>query len=171
MLNKLNDREKMFVIGGIGALILVLFGTLFLRLKQFRDDLTDRLVEGRSNFSKMDRLINEYNYYRGIKSGNEENVNEIYAKLDPILVRYNLKERVATQRDTPTDIKKDYNKITIDISFKSVTLPDIFKMIYDIEVNKQINSKVDYINFIKPLPGKEVYDVTVRFSSFSRKKK
>jgi len=171
MLNKLDDREKLFVIGGVIVFFLVLFSLTVSKVVERRTGLSDSLLEARGNFARLDKAIQDYNYYRSLKSGDEIDVTSIYAKLDQILIRYGLKERVNTQKDSSTIIKKEYNKITIDISLRSVKLADVFKMIYDIEVMKQINSKVDYMNFIKPLPGKEEYDVNIRFSSFTKVKK
>ena len=170
MLNKLDDREKLFVIGAVILFFLVLFSLTVSKVVERRTALSDSLLEARGNFARLDKAIQDYNYYRSLKSG-EIDVTSIYAKLDQILIRYGLKERVNTQKDSSTIIKKEYNKITIDISLRSVKLADVFKMIYDIEVMKQINSKVDYMNFIKPLPGKEEYDVNIRFSSFTKVKK
>lgn len=171
MLNKLDDREKLFVIGAVVIFFLVLFSLTVSKVVERRTALSDSLLEARGNFARLDKAIQDYNYYRSLKSGDEIDVTSIYAKLDQILIRYGLKERVNTQKDSSTIIKKEYNKITIDISLRSVKLADVFKMIYDIEVMKQINSKVDYMNFIKPLPGKEEYDVNIRFSSFTKVKK
>ena len=171
MLNKLDDREKLFVIGAVILFFLVLFSLTVSKVVERRTALSDSLLEARGNFARLDKAIQDYNYYRSLKSGDEIDVTSIYAKLDQILIRYGIKERVNTQKDSSTIIKKEYNKITIDISLRSVKLADVFKMIYDIEVMKQINSKVDYMNFIKPLPGKEEYDVNIRFSSFTKVKK
>lgn len=171
MLNKLDDREKLFVIGAVILFFLVLFSLTVSKVVERRTALSDSLLEARGNFARLDKAIQDYNYYRSLKSGDEIDVTSIYAKLDQILIRYGLKERVNTQKDSSTIIKKEYNKITVDISLRSVKLADVFKMIYDIEVMKQINSKVDYMNFIKPLPGKEEYDVNIRFSSFTKVKK
>ena len=165
MLNKLDDREKLFVIGGVIIFILVIFGLFISKIMERRTTLSESLSEARGNFARLDKTIQDYNYYRSLKSGDEIDLTSIYAKLDQILIRYGLKDRVLTQKDTSTPIKKEYIKITIDISLRSV------KLIYDIEVMKQINSKVDYMNFIKPLPGKEEYDVNIRFSSFTKVKK
>ncbi len=171
MLSKLDEREKLFVIGGVLVVFIVLFSLTVSKILEQRNNLSESLAEARGNFARLDKAIQDYNYYRSLKSGDEIDVTSIYAKLDQILIRYGLKDRVLTQKDSSTVIKKEYNKITIDISLRSVKLPDVFKMIYDIEVMKQINSKVDYINFIKPLPGKEEYDVNIRFSSFTKVKK
>jgi hypothetical protein len=70
-----------------------------------------------------------------------------------------------------------YNRNNIDqiVNFFVITIlvsillaNTIFKLIYDVEMNKQINSKIDYISFRKPIAGKEVYDVNLKLSSYSK---
>ncbi|MBE7411338.1 MAG: hypothetical protein L6Q54_01140 [Leptospiraceae bacterium] len=168
MLNKLDEREKLFVIGGVILVIVVLFFSVIRKLAEFRSDLSEKIVESRGSSVQLDKLIKDYHFYKSLKSGPEEDVSQIYSKLDQILIRYSLKDKVSTMRDSNTVILKQYNKITIDISLRSVPLNDVIKLIYDIEVNKQINSKVDYINFRKPFAGKEIYDVNLKLSSYSK---
>ncbi|MCX8000714.1 MAG: hypothetical protein N3A69_17495, partial [Leptospiraceae bacterium] len=112
---------------------------------------------------------NYYNFYRSIKVGDEEKISDVFGKLDQIMVRYGLKEKIYNQRDYVNVVEKNYNRTTIEFNFKSVALQDIFKMIYDIEFNKQVSGKVTYLNFRKvPITGKELYDVNLRVSSYSR---
>lgn len=168
MLNKLDDRERLFLLAGVGIVVVILLFTVFRKIIEYRNNLGETVTETRSQAAQLDKLIRDYNYYRSLKSGPEEDVSQIYSKLDQILVRYSLKDKVSTMRDSNTVILKRYNKVTIDVSLRSVPLNDVFKLIYDIEVNKQINSKVDYLNFKRPFAGKEIYDVNIRFSSYSK---
>lgn len=168
-LDRLTNRERILVVSGIGLIIFLIILLLVKSLLNFRNNLTEKLLESRSGFSQMDKIIKDYNYFRNLRqSPGESDVSAIYAKLDAIMVRYNIKEKVSTQKDSTTIVKKDYNKISIDISFRSVALQDVLKMIYDIEKNKEINGKIDYLNFKKPFSDKETYDVNLKFSSYSR---
>ncbi len=169
MLNKLDERERVFVIGFVLILIFLLFILVFLRIKQFREELSNEVEELQSSFPEMDKAIQDYNFYRSIKAGDEEKISDIFGKLDQIMVRYGLKEKIYNQRDYVNVVEKNYNRTTIEFNFKSVTLQDVFKMIYDIEFNKQVSGKVTYLNFRKvPIAGKELYDVNLRVSSYSR---
>lgn len=168
MLNKLDDRERLILFGGVGVLFFLLILNLINSLYQYRMDLSQQVIDTRSNFSALEKAIQEYNYYRSLKSGDEEKISDIYAKLDQIMIRYSLKDRVQTMKDTNSMILKNYNRTSIDITFRSVPLQDVIKLIYDIEINKQINSKIDYISFRKPIAGKEVYDINLKLSSYSK---
>ena len=168
MLNRLDERERMILFLSISVVLILFFATLIKTLYTYRKDLEMEVIDSRSNFTTLDKAIQDYNYYRSLKSGDGENISEIYSKLDQIMVRYSLKDRVQSMKDTNSMIMKDYNKTTIDIQFRSVRLQDVIKLIYDIEVNKQINSKIDYLSFRKPIQGKEEYDVNIKLSSYSK---
>lgn len=169
MLDKLNERERLFVLGGLGFVLLIglLLGSF--SLYKYRTNLTETLLDTNSQFTELEKIIRDYNYYRSIKSSEEENINQLVAKLEQIMKRHNLKTN--TLEKSQTVIMERYNKTIIDVTMTSVKLEDVMHLIYDIEVNKQMNSKVEVLEFRKPLPGKEVYDVTIRFSSYSKKGK
>jgi general secretion pathway protein M len=167
--DKLTDREKLIVASAIGLLVFMFFYLILNKMFNLRKNLTEQLNETNSQFTQMDRVIKDYNYYRNLKSSNsDDDISQLYSKLDVVLLRHNLKDKVATMKDSSTIIRKEYNKQTIDISFRSVSLNDIIKMTYDIEKNKEISGKVDYLSFRKPFQEKEVYDINLKFSSYNR---
>ncbi|TGL57430.1 hypothetical protein EHQ58_14175 [Leptospira ognonensis] len=169
MLDRLNDRERLLVFGSGAFVALLGIYTILSLFVDLRNKLTEEIYETRSQATQLDRIIREYNYLRSLQSGgSEEDVSVMYSKLDQILVRYNLKDKVQTMKDSTTTIRKDYSKIQIDVSFRSVLLQDVIKMIYDIEKNKQVQAKVDYLTFRKPFAEKEVYDINLKVSSYSR---
>ncbi|MCG9874231.1 MAG: hypothetical protein MH321_05520 [Leptospiraceae bacterium] len=169
MFSQLNERERVFVFAGLLVILCMGFYLLIQKAFDLRSSLSEQVNETISQSTQLDRVIVDYEYYKGLKTGGQdEDVSQMYSKLDQIMVRYNLKEKVSTQKDSTNTIRKDYNQITIDVSFRSVILNDIIKLIYDIEKNKQINAKVDYLDFRKPFQDKEVYDVNLKISSFKR---
>lgn len=169
MFSQLNERERVFVFAGILVILIMAIYLIVQKGFQLRQELTDAVNESASNATQLDRIINDYNYYRALKTGGkDEDVSEMYSKLDQIMLRYNLKDKVSTMKDTSQTIRKEYNQITIDVSFRSVPLHDVIKLIYDIEKNKQINAKVEYFDFGKPFQDKNVYDINMKISSFKK---
>ncbi|GBF49080.1 hypothetical protein LPTSP4_05890 [Leptospira ryugenii] len=169
MIDRLSDRERIMLFASVAFVSLLGIFVIFSLFADMRNALTEEIYETRSQATQLDRIVREFNYLRSLQSGgSEEDVSVMYSKLDQIMVRYNLKDKVQTMKDSNTVIRKDYNKITIDISFRSVLLQDVIKMIYDIEKNKQVQAKVDYLSFRKPFAEKEVYDVNIRVSSYNR---
>jgi general secretion pathway protein M len=169
MLNQLNERERVFVFAGILIILLMTMYLIISKAFDMRKGLSEQVNETIAQSTQLDRIIVDFNYFKGLKTGGQdEDVSQMYSKLDQIMIRYNLKEKVSTMKDSTNTIRKDYNQITIDVSFRSVFLNDIIKLIYDIEKNKQINAKVDYLDFRKPFQDKEAYDVNLKISSFKR---
>ena len=168
MLDKLDERERLFVFALLAVVLFSLVFVAFSRIYKYRKRLSDKVARTRSQFVELDKHIKNYNYYSSLKSGRAQQSTEIVAKLEQLLTRHSLKDKVSNMRDSQTLILKRYNKITVDINFRSVNLEDVFKMIYDIEVNKQVNSRVEYLNFRKPFAEKETYDVKLKLSSYSK---
>lgn len=171
MLSQLTERERILLLAAIGVVVLMIFYLLGRKMIQVRKELAEEVYETQTQSTQLDRIISDYNYYRALKTGDsDEDISQMYSKLDQIMIRYNLKDKVSTMKDSTTNIEKNFTKISIEISFRSVPLVDVIRMIYDIEKNKQMNGKVDYLDFGKPFQEKEVYDVNVRISSFKRGK-
>ncbi len=169
MLEKLTDREKFLIIGGIIFLVLLLFFTVLGKIIGIRSELSDDISSSRSNSIKLDTIINKYNYFKSIKSADAEDKSVVYGKLDKILIRYGLKDRTQLN-ESETEIQKEFKKLTIESKMKAVKLNDVFKFMYDIEINKELNSRIDYFTFTKVI-GKEEYDIVMKISSYSRIKK
>lgn len=171
MFSHFTERERIFV---FSAILFIIITSLFLIIKKvsgLRQELTESVNESATHAAQMDRLINDFNYYRALKTGGrDEDVSEIYAKLDQILIRYGLKEKVSTMKDTSVETKNKYTETSIDVSFVSVNLNDIIKLIYDIEKNKQINGKVTVFQSKKSFKdaNKELYDITLQISSYKK---
>ncbi|MBM9498879.1 hypothetical protein JWG44_01240 [Leptospira sp. 201903071] len=169
MLEKLEPRERLIVLVGIGAILLLIVFLAVQKIVNIRQGLTERVQDSRTAPVKLDKIIQEYNDFRSLdSSGGDSDVSAIYAKLDEIFLKYGLKEKISTMKDSYAIEDKKYKRTTIDINFRSVTLDNIFRFVYDIEKNKMINARVEYLNFRKPFQGKEVYDVNLKLSSYSR---
>lgn len=169
MLDRLTGRERRLILGlGIFVIFLGFLAIIQVAIT-YKNEVTDEIYQSRSDINTLEKLVREYQYYQTLQiGGSEEDVSQMYSKLDQIMIRYGLKEKVLSMKDSATVIRKDYNKLTIDVSFRSVNLQDIFKLIYDIEKNNQIQGKVDYLTFRKPFIEKEVYDVNIKISSYNR---
>lgn len=168
MLNKLDEREKLAVISFIAVLILLTVSVIFKYLYEMRSELSNRVIESRASFPVLERAIKDYNYFRSLKSGDDESSAVILQKVDQLIVKYAMKDQLQKISEGNVPILKQYNKYTIELTFRSVVLQDMMKMIYDVEMNKQVNCKVDYLSFRKSIQGKELYDVNIKFAYYSR---
>jgi general secretion pathway protein M len=169
MFNQLNERERIFVFGGALLIIGMLVYLIVNGLYSLRKELSDAVGESVSQATQLDMIVNDYNFYRSLETGGQdEDVSQMYSKLDQILIRYGLKEKVLTMKDNQSSVLKEYLQINIEVSFRSVLLNDVIKLIYDIEKNKQINAKVESFNFRKPFQDKDYYDVNLKISSYKK---
>ena len=62
MLSKLDDRERLLIFGGIGVLLFLLFLNIVTNLYNYRVELSQQVIETRSNFTALDKAIQDYNY-------------------------------------------------------------------------------------------------------------
>lgn len=169
--NKLTERERFIVIfGSIFIVTFFIFAVVY-RVTDYRNSISEEAQETREQFSQLEKMVKDYNYYKSLKSGDGEEVSKLYNKLNVILLRHQLKDKVSSMKDYKNIIQKEYEKLTIEVSFHSVPLNNVMKMIYDIEIQKQMNSRVEHFTFKRPLAGKELFDVTIRLSSYTRLKK
>jgi len=168
MIENLTKREKLLIVAGAVIVALLLVVIIIKKMVSWRLDYSDRANQTRSQINKIEEIINKYKYYKTLQTGSGDNdVNDIYPKLDPILVRHSLKSNVSSMKDTSTVVMKKYNKIVISINLKSVALLNVFRFIYDIEKNNQINAKIEYFKFRKPFADKDTYDVDIKLASYS----
>ena len=61
MLSKLDDRERLLIFGGIGVLLFLLFLNIVTNLYNYRVELSQQVIETRSNFTALDKAIQDYN--------------------------------------------------------------------------------------------------------------
>ena len=57
MLSKLDEREKLFVIGGVLVVFIVLFSLTVSKILEQRNNLSESLAEARGNFARLDKAI------------------------------------------------------------------------------------------------------------------
>ena len=171
-MQNITQREKIFIIAGIATIVVLLLFIALRGVVSWRGELSASANDSRSQISEIDKLAADYVYYKSLQSGSlDQTANTIYTSLDPVLVRHGLKQSVSSMKDTENVILRKYNKITIDIAFKSVDLQSVMRMIYDIEMNHQVHARVEYFKFRKPFAGKSVYDVNIKLASYSMVKK
>lgn len=94
MFDKLEPRERLLVLGGIGLILLLIVFFAIRKVVTLRQGLTERVQDSRTAPVKLDKIIQEFNEFRSLdSSGGETDVSAVYAKLDEIFVRYSLKEK------------------------------------------------------------------------------
>ena len=169
MLSKLSARERLFVLYG-SFLVLFLFIAVGLKkIINLKTQYSSLLSLNQESLREIDDLIDSYRVYKNSDGIGKTDVSQIYARLDELFVKYELKSNVSNLKDTTTTSFKIYDKFAVSVDLKSVYLDDVFKLIYDIEKNKYIQGKVEYLSFQKPFASRDVYDIRLTLAVYSKK--
>ncbi|PJZ68531.1 hypothetical protein [Leptospira perolatii] len=168
MWEKLEPRERLLILIAAGLLVFMVLFLVGRKIYRMRKDLGERVMETSSDSQTLDKILQEYTYFTTLDTtGGERDPSEFYGKLDPLFVQYGLKERISTMKDHTKEIDKKYQAIIIDVNFRGVPLESVMKLIYEIDKNKRVNARVEYLQINKPYQDKNAYDVNMKLAAYS----
>lgn len=156
MLDKLNQRERLFVIGGGGFLLIaaIFFGGRFVLQK--RSGLTGGVDGVRMDLIKLHRLKADMDSLPA--ANNIPDINSLKAAVFNRLEKNNLQADIR-ERTEPVSRKEE--KLVVELNMKGIILKNLLDFIYDIEMNHSIPLHVGKMHLRKPLPDREIYDVNL----------
>ncbi|EPG67111.1 hypothetical protein ACE5IS_12540 [Leptospira wolffii] len=173
MWQKLEPREKLLLLVAAGLLVFVLFFLAIQKVYRMRQDLSERVNDTPGLAVKLDKIISEYLYFRGLSdksSGGETDQSQFSAKLERIFSDNGVKDRISTMRPIPVktvDKKGKYQVIIFDVNFRGVPLETIMAVLYDIDKGNKVNARVEYFQTNKPYQDKNTYDVNMKIAAYS----
>ncbi|MCB1171004.1 MAG: type II secretion system protein M [Leptospiraceae bacterium] len=155
MLEKLNERERMFVlVGGIVALALI----LFVGLKTILDHRSKLRAEVQNARRSLVQIREMSQLIQRLPSGQQApGQDQVKNQLRQLMNSIGLEHTNLDANERKEG--KGQEKIEIKITFNSVKLVDIFKFLYEVEVNGQVPARVEMLRLQRPFSNKEVYDV------------
>ena len=157
MLEQLNERERIFVLGGVGFLVLIglLFGMFY--IQELRGRISDDVARSRENVNRIQRLRDDI---RSLPSrGSLPDMNRFLSMTETLLTQHQLKPQNIRNR---VESKKREELMVVDLSFNGVPLTGIMNFIYDIEYGNRIPAcTVGNAIFRKPLPNRDIYDIKI----------
>jgi len=156
VLDRLNDREKLFVIGGGAFLVLaaIYFGSQFLMTQRL--GLSGGADQVRSDLSRLHRLKEDLALLPVARE--IPDINNLKATV------YNRLEKSGLQgdiRERTEKVSRKEEKLVIDLNMKGVSLKNLIDFIYDIEMSQSIPLSVGKMQLRRPLPEREIYDVNL----------
>lgn len=158
MLEKLNDRERLFLFAGgvvIAAVLLIVGVTTVLqhraKLKEDVQQARKELVQIREMTSLIQRLPSGRQ-----APGQDQMKNELRQLMSNLGLEHSSLNANTVQMDGGQE------KIQVDINFNSVKLVDVFKLLYELEVTGQVSARVEELRLQRPFSKKEVYDVRLK---------
>ncbi|MBU44398.1 MAG: hypothetical protein CMN76_14350 [Spirochaetaceae bacterium] len=160
MLEKLNDRERMFVfVGGLVAVAAVLIMGIMTILGH-RSALRADVQKARQDLQKireMGTLIQR------LPSGSQAPTEEqLKNQLRQMIESQGLQR--SSMNSNVTQVNKGQEKVQVDISFNSEKLVDIFQFLYQVEVSGAVSARVEDLQITRPYAEKEVYDVRLKIA-------
>ncbi len=155
MLEKLNPRERLFIVGGGGFLLLMLLLFLGVKVKEQRDNIRQSVQEARDDVTHMQRLVADI---RSMPAGGPlPDENELQTRTTQVLEGMKLTmQNIRSRKETPSPREE---QIIVEITFAGVSLKDIINFLHAVEYSKQIPARVGVLEFRKPLAQREIYDV------------
>ncbi|MBI38367.1 MAG: hypothetical protein CMF59_02115 [Leptospiraceae bacterium] len=158
MLDKLNDRERMFVVVGglVAALAILIMGVV--TILRHRATLREEVQTARQDLQKireMGQLIQR------LPSGQQAPTEEqLKNQLRQMIESQGLQR--SSMNSNVSQVSKGQEKVQVDITFNSEKLVDIFQFLYQVEVAGAVSARVEDLQITRPYSEKEVYDVRIK---------
>lgn len=160
MLDNLNPRERLFIIGGGTVLLFVLLFFGFRMILLRRQKIHDDAIQAKARFSRIERMA------ATIKSlppaDKLPGINELKAEVFSRSERFNLKPDIKEHVEQPS---RDEKLIVLDLNIQGAILKDVIDFLHDIEYKNSIKARVRSINLKRSLPGREIYDVKMSLNA------
>ena len=156
MLDKLNPRERIFVVygGGILAALLLFYAVTFIISKRF--ELRDESSRAIQDIQKMSRL--ETQIASLPPEQNIPDLNQLKSQIFNVLEKNGLKGDIS---DRTESISKKEELIIVNISINGVQFSPVMDFIYDIEYGQSVKGEIGKLSFNRPLADRELYDVKI----------
>lgn len=160
MMERLNERERLFII--IGALLIVaaLLFTAINYIVTQRSEIRERVFSSRQDVATMMRLKSSIQSMP--ISNNTPEKAQFLQSVNQLLERHNLKYSNMREQKEKVDGRRGAERLLLDINFNGVELPPLINFLYDVEVRKQSGGRIYKFEIFHRLPGRDVYDVNLQ---------
>lgn len=153
---KLNPRERLFVLAGGGSLLLLLLFLALSSIVQKRQELGQRVVQAREDYGRILRLREDISTMPPPREIPDR--NQFKSAIFNLMESHGLKGDL---RDSVKSISRSEEAIVEELVLKGVVLKNVIDFMHDIEYGHKINCRIDGVSFRRSLPGREIYDVNL----------
>lgn len=160
MLEKLNPRERLMVLGmgGLLAAGLVIFGGL--KIMEQRESIHERVIEARDDVQKMKRLRDQIRAMPASAPLPDE--NEFLAKTTAMLDRLKIQQQSIRSIREPASGGQE--TVKVEIIFNLISMKDVISLLHAVEFGREVPARVSSLDMRKPLAGREVYEVKIHLA-------
>ncbi len=157
MLEKFDERERLFLVIGLGFVLVMVLGFAVFKIGDMRARIGEDVATSRNNVNKVQRLRDDI---AALPSrGSLPDMNRFLSMTETLLTQHQLKPQNIRNR---TEAKKNEEQMVVDLSFNGVPMVGIMNFLYDIEYGQRIEgARVGSTIFRKPLPNRDIYDIKI----------
>lgn len=163
-LERLNPRERFFVIIG-GGVLLVLLVYLFVQFIIIRRaTLSAQVEKAKSDFLTIQRLKEDID--RLPASGSSPDENQLKSLVFQQLEKHTLNGDIKSRTES---LSRREERVVVELRFKGQTLKSILDFVHDIEYGSMKQASTGRFEIKRSLPGKEIYDGSITVISIRPK--
>jgi len=157
MLEKLNPRERLFVVSGVGALLSLVLIFVGVKIYDQRQFIRESVLKERENVQIITRMRDDIRAMPS--SGPLPDENEFLSKTQALLDR--LKFTPQNIRPHKENVSANEEQLVVELTFSGVALKDALEFLHAVEYSREIPARVASLEFRKPLPQREIYDMRI----------
>lgn len=167
----LNSREQIFVLAGLGIVVLLVFGLPLGLASGKLASLEDQIQQGREKQREILKLVDQYQQINQKLKGAESEIAKgfdatITTTLATLAEKGGIKDRIQNIRDRGATSAELFDKISAEVQLTKVTVPQIVDYLYSIEQHPELFLRVDQIRIKRRFDNKQLLDVTFQVSTY-----
>ena len=170
----LGARERLFVVGGVAALLLILLYAVVIEPLTTRSSQLDRqIAKTQLDVQELQTLQREYQAHKQVL----DNINAklqrqksfaIFSHLEKLAGDTGIRSKILYMKPTVSTPNDAYEEESVEIKMEGVTLEQLIRYLYQIENSPQF-LKIKRL-YIKPrLDNRQLLTATFRVSTFTPK--
>jgi hypothetical protein len=160
MLDKLNDRERLFLIAGGGTILITLLCIGVWKVLEHRGALREEVQVKRGQLQRIQEIGMFIN--RLPSGGQAPDADQLKNQLRQLVEQSRLSN--SSQWQSRENLKdQGFTEIELTARFNSQQLVDIFQFLYDVEVRGAVPGRVTRLR-LDHRSGSKVYDATISIS-------
>ncbi|MCE9600124.1 MAG: hypothetical protein K8S54_19345 [Spirochaetia bacterium] len=158
MLEKMNPRERLFVLGAAGLVGFAILLFLAIKIQEQRESIRESVHKAADDVQRIKRLREDINAMPGSAPLPDE--NEFLSKTQALLDRLKFTpQNIRSHKDNPS---RDQEQIVVEMTFAGVALKDALAFLHAVEFAREVPARVANLEFRKPLPNREIYDMRIQ---------
>ncbi|MBL8022213.1 MAG: hypothetical protein JNM27_21235 [Leptospirales bacterium] len=158
MLEKMNPRERLMVLGLAGLLGLVALLFLAMKIQEQRESIRDSVNQAAADVQRIKRLRDDIIAMPSSAPLPDE--NEFLTKTQALLDRLKFTpQNIRSHKDNPS---RDQEQIVVELTFAGVALKDAIAFLHAVEFGREVPARIGNFEFRKPLPNREIYDMRIQ---------